>query len=195
VELLTYLGLDTGFSVNSVGAMKDQNARAGLEHDLRKENCPYIVKSPWFCDYCEEVLHREDLAIEHIFVPIRDLKAAAQSRRYVSSMGIARLSLLARIKHFIHKESFKGGLWHVRPINAEQQEVVLMRQVYKLMLMASGHQVPITLIRYPMLARDSLYLWEKLEPILQGIDYADFLDAFHSTLRPELMHCFSEHDL
>lgn len=194
VELLTYLGLDTGFTADSVAEKKDQHGRAGLEHDLRRENCPYIVKSPWFCDYGEEILHREDLSIEHLFVPIRDLEAAAKSRRYVSSTGWSRLSLPARMKFFIGKESFKGGLWHVKPGNPGGQEDVLLRQIYKLMLMASGLQVPVTLIRYPRLARDSLYLFEKLKPILQGIEFSSFSDAFHSALRPELIHCFSEDD-
>lgn len=35
--------------------MKDPNGRAGLEFDIRENNSPYIVKSPWFCDYAKEV--------------------------------------------------------------------------------------------------------------------------------------------
>ena len=56
-----------------------ENARAGLEQDVRNGNAPYIIKSPWFCDYAEEVLKRDDIQIEHIFVPMRDLHAAAES--------------------------------------------------------------------------------------------------------------------
>jgi hypothetical protein len=80
VELLTCLGLDTGFSADSVGQKKDRHGRAGLEHDIRESNCPFLVKSPWFCDYAEEVICRDDILIEHIFIPIRDLNAAAESR-------------------------------------------------------------------------------------------------------------------
>lgn len=40
---------------------------------------PYVVKSPWLCDYADEVLKRDDIEIEHVFIPMRDLHAAAQS--------------------------------------------------------------------------------------------------------------------
>lgn len=194
VELLTQLGLDTGFRADSIAQLKNQHGRAGLEHDLRKPNCPYIVKSPWFCNHADQIVRREDLSIEHIFVPIRDLNAAAQSRRYVTSTGWAKLSWRARIKQFIRRESLQGGLWFTQSRRSGSQEDVLLGQFYKLMLAISGSSVPVTLIRYPKLTQDSLYLFAKLSPILQGINFESFEEAFKAVCRPDLVHQFNDND-
>ncbi len=93
VELLTHLGLDTGFPLEKIERRKSKVARAGLEKDIRKPGAPYIVKSPWFCDYVEEVLARDDIVIEHVFIPMRNLHAAAESRRFVTAATIKSMSL------------------------------------------------------------------------------------------------------
>ena len=43
---------------------------------------PIIVKNPWFVDYADEVISRNDIKIEHIIVPMRNLDAAAESRSF-----------------------------------------------------------------------------------------------------------------
>jgi hypothetical protein len=98
VELLTHLGLDTGFTPDTLSDRKVGVARAGLEHDIRQAGCPYVAKSPWFCDYAEEALSRDDLVVERIFVPMRDLFAAAESRRQVENAAVSRLSFLKRLR-------------------------------------------------------------------------------------------------
>jgi len=54
VQLLTHLGLDTGFDVDTIDL--SPIARASLETDIRDPNAPYIVKSPFLCDLAEEVV-------------------------------------------------------------------------------------------------------------------------------------------
>ena len=63
VELLTNLGLDTGYRSEELNKFKYSLGRAGFENDIRKENNPYIVKDPVFCDYAEEVFKREDIIL------------------------------------------------------------------------------------------------------------------------------------
>ena len=70
VDLLTNLGLETGFSIEEIASKKSRQARAGLEYDVRQDDSPFIVKNPKFCDYAEEVFRRDDIVIEHIFVPV-----------------------------------------------------------------------------------------------------------------------------
>ena len=54
VQLLTALGLDTGFDSPTSGIF--ENCRAGMEWDLRHPNAPYIIKNPWLCDYLHEIM-------------------------------------------------------------------------------------------------------------------------------------------
>lgn len=189
VQLLTFLGLDTGYSPERMALFA--TARAGLEHDIRREDSPYIVKSPWFCLYAEDVLqNRSDILIEHVFIPMRDLHAAAESRRYVTEQFKAKLTPEEREKVDISR--IPGGLWLTR--DESSQEKILLDQLYKLLLVLSNTTIPVTLMHYPRIVKDSQYLYAKLKPILKDITYAKFESAFKSTVLPEFIHSFNEND-
>lgn len=194
VQILTRVGLDTGFSPDDISLRINKDARAGLEHDIKLPNCPYIVKNPWFCDYAEEVLSRKDIIIEHVFIPIRDLNAAAESRRYVVNKSALNLSPYRKFKHMIKPRSFPGGLWHTSSLKPGIQEAILLRQLYKLMLSISNTSLPVTFMRYPRIVKDCEYLFEKLKPVLSNITYELFHEAFLKTVRPELIHSFNKKD-
>ena len=53
VQLLTELGLDTGFP--RAVSQTDANSNAGMELDIRDIKAPYIIKNPWLCDYLDEI--------------------------------------------------------------------------------------------------------------------------------------------
>jgi hypothetical protein len=186
VLLLTHLGLDTGFKPGEAEARIDKVGRAGLEHDPRTEDAPYVVKTPWFCDFAHAVVDRADIVIEHVFIPVRDLHAAAESRRHVFETN----ALNARDP----KKIVAGGLWHTHSSEPGRQEDVLLRQIYKLLLALSGTTIPVTLMRYPRLASDSAYLFEKLMPVLGGITYEAFEAAFQKTVRPDLVNSYNSED-
>lgn len=99
VQLLTCLGLDTGFDINTIEG--DSIARAGLEMDLRDPNAPYIVKSPFLCDLAEEVL-ASSVRIEHAIIPVRQFDAAAASRAHVQKLTTGSAD---------GKDRVPGGLW------------------------------------------------------------------------------------
>ena len=67
-------------------------------------------------------------------------------------------------------------------------------QLYRLLLAASNSEVPITLLRYPRLTKDSEYLFAKLAPVLQNIDSNSFREVFQRVVRPELVHRFGDKD-
>jgi hypothetical protein len=174
VELLTAVGCDTGFTSESI-KMKDPLLPAGLERDIRKDICPLIVKSPWFCDYAEEILGRGDVRITHLFVPMRDLFSAAESRRQMS-----------------RNNRRDGGLWKTNSIKLGDQEQVLKDQVYKLLLVLSKHEVPVTLMQFPKLALNAEYTYRKLLPILDGVSYTGFKRVFDEVSRPNLISKFEQ---
>lgn len=190
VQLLTNLKLETGFNAENISHRFNEEARAGLEQDIRKDDAPYIIKSPWFCDYADEVVNRSDILIEHVFIPMRDLHAAAESRRHVSKSAASKLPLLKRLKHTIKPAKVPGGLWHTKL--RWKQEKILLQQLYKLVLALSEAHIPVTLLQYPKLIKDSAYLYQKLKPILPAISYDEFSSTFQQTVRPELVHNFSK---
>lgn len=140
---------------------------------------------------CQRSCIWNNILIEHIFVPIRDLNAAAESRRHVSKTGLSNLAFSERLRYIFKPKSFAGGLWHISPINKARQEEVLLMQINKLMLAISGSDIPITLINYPKLTKDSAYLFSKLQPVLKNIEYKFFNEKFNEVIKQELIHSFN----
>jgi hypothetical protein len=192
VEILTHLGLDTGFTPQEVDIYRHKNARAGLEHDIREDGSPYVIKNPKFCDHIGEVLKTSDIIVDHVFIPMRDLRAAAESRRLVFRETVSGFALLKRLRFKIKPKEIPGGLWDGK--NERNQEAILLHRLYKLILALSGTTIPVTLLQYPLILRDSSYLYEKLRPILEGIDDGKFRVVFDRVVRPEWVHSFNEYD-
>jgi hypothetical protein len=191
IELLTHLGLDTGFDATHLKRYKNPLGRAGLEYNVGLEGSPYIVKHPSFCDYADEIIARDDIVIEHIFIPIRDLYAAAESRRFVAKNNIQEASFLDKIKFLLGKsKAFAGGLLQTNSLKSNSQEAVLLNMIYKLMLAVSDSSIDITLINYPRSTQDAAYLFDKLKPVFKELEFTEFVKVFNKTVQPELVHSF-----
>ena len=173
VQVLTELGLDTGFA--DPFTLVDKASRAGLEWDLRDPAAPYIVKNPWLCDSLEEIIEGGGIRIEHAIVPIRKLEAAAESRRRLHAEagpdGQANVTF--------------GGLWHTG--DPARQEEVLCGQLYKLLHALARFDIPATFLYYPRFAREPSYLYSKLHPIWPDISPDRMLHAFEKVVRPDYL--------
>jgi len=180
VQLLTDLNMDTGYP--SPSAVIHSHCNAGLEGDIRSPDAPYIVKSPWMCDYLDDVLEQGEIIVDHAIVPVRDLYSAAESRRDV----VRRVD----IDKFSGPDKVPGGLWHTTQIEA--QEMVLTAQLYKLIYALARHDVPLTLLYFPRLVYEPEYLYRKLSFLMDDIDYHHFNQIFEKVCRPELVHDFTQ---
>jgi hypothetical protein len=177
VQLLTDLGLDTGFADLSSGLFA--NCDAGMEWDIQHPDAPYIIKSPWLCDNLDEILQRGEAIIDHAIVPVRDLYSAAQSRRDVDqrSYGIR------------NRREVPGGLWHTD--NPAEQEAALAGQLYKLIYAITKNEIPMTLLHFPRFIHDPEYLYRQIAFAVRNVSYDSFLQSFRRVVRPELTHNFS----
>jgi hypothetical protein len=181
VQLLTELGLDTGFSHAHEKIHEDKNA--GMEENLRDNpNAPYIVKNPALCEYLDGTLKKEkDIVIDHAIVPIRDLYSAAESRRVVARKG--------RPNFLIPRRFLGVRKWGIR--RPEEQESVLAQNFYRLLHTIAEFNIPMTLLYFPRLAKDPEYLFKRIHFLLEGISYESFAQAFQKISRPELIHNFT----
>ncbi len=177
VQLLTELKLDTGYS--NPWEKIHANCNAGMEWDIRKENAPYIVKSPALCDYLDDFLKTGRAIIDHAIVPVRDLHSAAESRREVARKGYLK---------FLTPRRFL--FWRIR--NPKDQENVLTHHLYQLIHTLAMHDIPLTLLSFPRLAKDPEYLFRKLEFLLKGTGFDDFRKAFQRVSRPDMIHDFTK---
>lgn len=188
IELLTHLGLDTGFKVGDLIQEKDHQVNAGLEKKVGSPEGPYIVKDPWFCDYVSSVFQENQVRIKHIFIPIRDLRAIAESRRTNNARQLSGLSLIDRIKYRIWPYPLMGGLWDTQSRAKGVQERILAEKLANLLLEVAKHQIPVTFIQFPLLIHSSEYLYEKLIPILGDLAFDTFESTFRQVVKPDLLH-------
>lgn len=181
VQLLTNLGLNTGYATDNFAL--DPIAHAGLEFDARNANAPYIVKSPWICDYIEDLLQDVSVRIDHVLIPVRNFEAAAASRAHVQKIntGIEDGSM-----------PVPGGLWHTE--KASDQVGVLQERFTRLVEQLVRSDVEMTFIWYPRLTQDAAYLRSKLANALPMPDEKTFEEVFTRTIRPEWVHQFGAAD-
>lgn len=180
MKLLIALGEETGFQ--NPDEATDPICHAGMEQSLFSPDLPKIIKTPFACDQLETILHQKTLRIQHLIVPIRDLFAAAESRRAVSRLHGTAVA-----------NQVQGGLWDTEVL--EQQESVLAEKFYRLLTVVVRYDIPLTLLDFPRLVHDEDYLWGKISPIFPHIGQEAFLDAFRRVCRSELVHSFQPQSL
>jgi hypothetical protein len=175
VQLLTELGLDTGFANANEGI--HQACHAGMERNTEEifnQTAPYVVKSPGLSEQIDKILEAPGVVIDFMIVPIRDLYASAESRRTNARQAKNRKA--------------PGGLWLTK--NPRKQEAALAEQFHHLVHALVKHDVPMIWLHFPRLVKDLEYLYGKLKPALPGKDFAAFSRAFQAVSRPELVHDF-----
>jgi hypothetical protein len=181
VQLLTSLGLDTGYETPYTEFYTDCNA--GMEKDIRAPEAPYIIKSPWVCDYIDEILANKDIVIDHAIIPVRDIYSAAESRRIVSKRTE---------NQGLPIDEIRGGLWHTTI--PENQEEVLASQFYNLVYFLILYDIPITFLHFPRIANDPVYLFGKLKRVFRITKKNNFIRIFDKISRPNLIHDFEKQE-
>ena len=84
VQILTDLGLDTGFTSETP---IDETTHAGLETRLDSPSAPRIVKSPNLSRRLDAIIATGDVTVEHVIIPMRDLAVASASRVRATKYG------------------------------------------------------------------------------------------------------------
>ncbi|WP_146756374.1 hypothetical protein [Burkholderia cepacia] len=184
VQYLAACGLDTHLARNPADRL-DENANAGLE-DFPASNAdlPYVIKSPWLYEFVDELLAREDIRVDAVIIPMRDLVEATSSR--VANELRARLGL----------EGLPGELtrWHtwgstpggvVYSLNPLDQARLLSMGFHHVIHACVKKGVPLVFLEFPRFITDGEYLYEQLRPILTGIDLPTAMLAHTRTAQPD----------
>ena len=187
VQYFTALGFDTGFTLRRARRRVDPVSRAGLEHPYRKtlaagRRLPYVAKSPKYGADLFDDLGSGRLRVKHCIVPVRELTAAAQSRRQVSRQS------LASGKNVEDKQP--GGIVGA-PVGARQKRLLAVT-FYKLVYTMVYYEVPIHFLKFPQFATGEQDLFDALEPVMteHGVTRQESSDALAKVLRPEFVSEF-----
>ena len=181
VRILAEAGLDTGFDQADFETAESNIGRAGLETGINRKTAdalPTVVKSPWVVNALPELLSERWIEIGLAIVPVRELWAAAESRRQVHARALE-----AGIK----PRRAPGGLWKTR--NPDRQEEALALQFYKTVQPLVAARVPIAFLSFPQFAGDREYFLDTLAPPLDGFGVTrDALEKAHAAQsQPELI--------
>jgi hypothetical protein len=178
MQILTRLGLDTGYT--DIHEEIYDNCNAGMERLLDDPKAAYIVKSTHVFLQLERLLQSGRYRIDHAFIPIRNIDDAAASRIAVARNAPQGLEGGGK--------PVPGGLYHC--YHARGQKNALGRSLHKLLYTIASFDIPHTLLDFPRFARDARYLHNKLAPILGGISFPAFREAFREVVNLSLIHQF-----
>lgn len=184
VQYFTALGFETGFTLEEARSRVDGISRGGLETPLDSTPFPYVAKSPFYTGSLARKLDQEEFPVQCCIIPVRDLFAAAESRRQVS----------ARAEAVSRDARHPGGLAFGAQGNPARQEARLAQQFYKLVQTLVAHHIPIHFLSFPAFARDPEELFAGLEPLLvrHGVTAQESAAALASVVVPEAIHDFQE---
>jgi hypothetical protein len=169
VQVLTDLGLDTGFAPD---APVDAGVNAGLETGIEAPDAPRVVKNPNLSRRLGELLDANKVAIEHVIIPIRDLDVAAASRVRNTAYG-------ADLHTF-------GGLFGTARATHQREALALV--FYELMFTIARYDLPHTLLLFPRFAQDWRYTHEKLGFLAPDVPAARWEEVLARRASPELIH-------
>jgi len=169
VQLLTDLGLDTGFDPD---AAIDRRVNAGLESAVDAPDAPRIVKSPELSRRLGSVLARGGIVIDHVIIPIRDLDVATASRVRNTRYGAD-----------LHTW---GGLFGTNRATRQREALAVM--LAELMDTVARYDIDHTLLSFPRFAQDAAYTHRKLGFLAPEISAGHWEQALRARVDPTLIH-------
>lgn len=182
VRYLSALGLDTYFSRHG-DAFWDDNANAGLENlPLLQDNdaLPYVIKSPFLYQYIDELLASDDIKIDAVILPMRDLMEAAQSRVIVELRALyGRFPGMANYEQTWDAWAATPGgvIYSLNPLDEARILAVGFHQVVERLSRAG---VPMLFLHFPRMIEDADHLYNALKPVLPDGVTLDAARAVHA---------------
>jgi len=169
VQILTDLGLDTGFAPDH---RVDDRIHAGLEFKIESPNAPRIVKDPNLSRRLGGLLDAGTVEVEHVIVPIRDLEIAAASR-------------IRNTKYGSNLHTF-GGLFGTARATRQREALALI--FYELFWTITRHELAHTLLEFPRFADDWEYTHRQLSFLDPSIPPERWKEAIARRADRSLIH-------
>lgn len=169
VQVLTDLGLDTGFAADH---RVDPTVNAGLEFRIESPNAPRIVKDPNLSRRLGDLLDRGEVEIEHVVIPVRELDVAVASR-------------VRNTKYGSNLHTF-GGLFGTARATHQREALALL--FYELLFTVARYDLPHTLLLFPRFTEDWEYTYRKLSFLDPTIPPERWKEALAGRVDPGLIH-------
>ena len=190
VRFLHAVGLETHLTRRQENASWFDEANAGLE-DILVEGCPpppYFVKSPSLHEWVESLLAREDVQIDGVIIPVRNLLDAATSRVEQERKSIRKQA------SWMAQQPRDWSTWGYTPggvmlsVDVGDQARTLAVAFHNLVERLVRADVTTYFLSFPRIVEDGGYLVDKLAPVLpNGISRDEALSAHAAIANPSMV--------
>ncbi|TDK39132.1 hypothetical protein E2F50_03100 [Rhizobium deserti] len=193
VRLLTKLGLETHVSASGE-ANWYLDANAGLEDLVHHADAklPYVAKSPWLYEFVDSVLARDDITIDGVIIPVRNLAEAASSRVVVELQNSHRNHpwMTAEDKVWENWGATPGGvLYSLNPLDEARLLAVGFHHLVERLANAG---IPTYLLAFPRFTHDAEYFYSVLKGCLpSGVNVED-VKATYEVVDPDKIRVGTE---
>lgn len=189
VRLLDALGMDTHLGRRGDKASWFDGVNAGLE-DIMVEGgpkvLPYVVKSPSLTEFVEPLLNREDIAIDGVIIPVRNLMDAAKSR------CVQEVAAIHAKAPWMTKQPQVWRTWGFTPggvlasTDPHDQAEILAVGFFHLIDKLVAADIPIYFLSFPRMIYDPEYTYKRLRGCLpQTVTKEQVISAHSSVADPE----------
>lgn len=156
IKLFSWLEFDTGYNKHNYIDAISKNCNSGMERYHFEKY--YILKNPRFMSNIKNIIEDKNIIIKNVIIPIRDYK----------------LSAMSRVKH----NTQNGGLWAAKD---EATQIMFFNKIMaNYVFFMTKYEINTTFIDFDKMVNDKLYLFNKLENILdeKNIDFELFCKAY-----------------
>jgi hypothetical protein len=184
VRYLAGMGLETHLDIHGDGQWFEE-ANAGFEDlpILEPHNrLPYVIKSPWLCEFVDSALENAALRLDAVIIPVRDLTEAAASRVVLELQSIHKTQpVMSELNHTWQTwgQTPGGVVFSLNPID---QARLLAVWFHRLVERLTKAEIPMAFLSFPRLAEDPDYLFEKLRAFLPAAATAERARAVHGSI-------------
>lgn len=192
VQYLTACGLETRLTRHPEETL-DEHANAGLE-DVPNgdDDLPYVIKSPWLYEFVDRLLARDDITIDAVILPMRDIVEAASSR--------VTLELRSRFGHEgLAEEHTRWETWGataggvVYSLNPIDQARILAMGFHHVVHALVTKNIPIIFLDFPRFAEDAEYLHQQLQPVIRhAVSQSAAIEVHRAIANPGLIRAGRE---
>lgn len=188
VHLLTALGLDTGYTMDTIEDNISVKSWGGLEWPIRgrkaKDPSPRIIKNPVLCFDLLERAKRWNWEIEHVYVSIRKFNEVASHRYYRNDTHRLFETLTPEQREIEQALVSSLSLEDIIKLEAARGA----SHIGYLMEQLTDMNIPCTYMKFPRTVKDVEYCRQKLMYLVKDIPKDRFSEVYSSIADADKVH-------
>jgi len=175
VALFTLIGMDTGFTLETLKENIHDKSKGGLEQNPRKYK---ITKNPAFIFTMEQYILECKQVPKLVIIPVRRFSEAVESRyKNTDEQGL--------LNEPIPKEKYAskgaGGLWNAN--TKEEQMLFYNKCMAEYIQIMTCYGIPTKFIDFHHMTTNSRYLYESLKDVIESdVTYEKFNECYNQAV-------------